>query len=68
MNDRPEGNGHENMCDDRQQNDIQNPVCISTRKGKEEEEEQQRRREMSEIKTDRRSQENITVNRQRKQE
>ena len=23
MNDRPEGNGHENMCDDRSQNDLQ---------------------------------------------
>ena len=22
MNDRPEGNGHENMCDDRSQNDL----------------------------------------------
>ena len=23
MNDRPEGNGHKNMCDDRSQNDLQ---------------------------------------------
>ena len=23
MNGRPEGNGHENMCDDRSQNDLQ---------------------------------------------
>ena len=23
MNDRPEGNGHENTCDDRSQNDLQ---------------------------------------------
>ena len=31
MNDRPEGNdGHDNMCDDRQQNDLQ-PVDVHTK-------------------------------------
>ena len=29
MNDRPEGNdGHENMCDDRSQNDLQDPTGV----------------------------------------
>ena len=29
MNDRPEGNdGHENMCDDRSQNDLLNPTDV----------------------------------------
>ena len=59
MNDRPEGNdGHENMCDDRSQNDLQptdvhaKPKNNRAKAGK-----------ISEIKTDRRSQETITVNR-----
>ena len=57
MNDRPEGNdGHENMCDDRSQNDLQatdvhaKPKNNRAKAGK-----------ISEIKTDRRSQETITV-------
>ena len=59
MNDRPEGNdGHENMCDDRSQNDLHIYTC--TRKGKEQ---PGQSRKISEIKTDRRSQETITVNR-----
>ena len=28
MNDRPEGNGHENMCDERLQNDLLNPADV----------------------------------------
>ena len=57
MNDRPEGNdGHENMCDDRSQNDLHatgvhaKPKNNRAKAGK-----------VSEIKTDRRSQGTITV-------
>ena len=63
MNDRPEGNdGHENMCDDRSQNDL--PSTSVHAKAKEQPSES---RNISEIKTDRRSQETITAKRQRKQ-
>ena len=64
MNDRPEGNdGHENMCDDRSQNDLLNSTDVHAKAKKEE---PGQSRKISEIKTDRRSQETITVNRQKK--
>ena len=55
-----ENMGHENMCDDRSQNDLQHPTDVhaktkNNRPGQS--------RKISEIKTDRRSQETITVNR-----
>ena len=59
MNDRPEGNdGHENMCDERSQNDLQ-PTDVHAKA----KEQPGQSRKISEIKTDRRSQETITVNR-----
>ena len=58
MNDRPEGNGHENMCDDRSQNDLHSTDVHAKAKNK-----PGQSRKISEIKTDRRSQETITVNR-----
>ena len=59
MNDRPEGNdGHENMCDDRSQNDL--PTADVRAKAKNN---RAKAGKISEIKTDRRSQETITVNR-----
>ena len=59
MNDRPEGNdGHENMCDDRSQNDLQTAHVHAKPKNS-----RAKAGKISEIKTDRRSQETITVNR-----
>ena len=58
MNDRPEGNdGHENMCDDRSQNDLQPTDVHAKAKNN-----RAKAGKISEIKTDRRSQETITVN------
>ena len=59
MNDRPEGiDGHENMCDERSQNDL--PPTDVHAKAKNN---RAKAGKISEIKTDRRSQETITVNR-----
>ena len=59
MNDRPEGNdGHENMCDERSQNDLQSTDVHAKPKNN-----RAKAGKISEIKTDRRSQETITVNR-----
>ena len=59
MNNRPEGNdGHENMCDDRSQNDLRLTVYTQSQRTT-----GPKQRKISEIKTDRRSQETITVNR-----
>ena len=58
MNDRPEGNdGHENMCDDRSQNDLHTLRYSAKAKNN-----RAKAEKVSEIKTDRRSQETITVN------
>ena len=35
MNGRPEGNGHENMCDDRSQNDLHSTNVHAKAKNKE---------------------------------
>ena len=60
MNDRPEGNdGHENMCDDRSQNDLHHPTDVHAKAKNN----RAKAGKISEIKTDRRSQETITVNR-----
>ena len=57
MNDRPEGNdGYENMCDDRSQNDLQTIHVHTKAKNN-----RAKAGKISEIKTDRRSQETITV-------
>ena len=59
MNDRPEGNdGHENMCDERSQNDLHSVHVRAKPKNN-----RAKAGKISEIKTDRRSQETITVNR-----
>ena len=59
MNDRPEGNdGHENMCDERSQNDLPSTDVHAKPKNN-----RAKAGKISEIKTDRRSQETITVNR-----
>ena len=57
MNGRPEGNdGHENMCDERSQNDLQT-IYVHAKAKKN----RAKTGKISEIKTDRRSQETITV-------
>ena len=61
MNDRPEGNdGHENMCDERSQNDL-HTIHVHAKANKN----RAKAGKISEIKTDRRSQETITVYRWR---
>ena len=57
MNDRPEGNdGHESMCDNRSQNDLHTIHVHAKAKNN-----RAKAGKISEIKTDRRSQETITV-------